>query len=173
MFLTPSCFVDDSLTTDSESNPHNWAPVKVKSRNIAIPSPSRITTLPTKSIFMLVTSLLMSLTNPKPTSHRKKVTISHLGSVIDTKDTCHHHPTQLLSLTHKYLFHKRGRLLLRMLNTTPFLILNGRFEIDNAPIPYTLQRQDEATIHDHNIIAKQHFSQVLLDPVQAPLPVLQ
>jgi len=41
---------------------------------------------------------------------------------------------------------QRGRLLLRMLNTTSFLVQNGRFEAADNPIPYTLQRQDEATI---------------------------
>jgi len=55
---------------------------------------------------------------------------------------------------------QRGRLLLRMLNTTSFLILNGRFEAADDPIPYTLQRQDESTINDYNIIAKQHLSKV-------------
>jgi len=55
---------------------------------------------------------------------------------------------------------QRGHLLLRMLNTTSFLILNGRFEGADNPIPYTLQRQDEATINDYNLIAKQHFSEV-------------
>jgi len=55
---------------------------------------------------------------------------------------------------------QRGRLILRMLNTTSFLILNGRFEGDDDPIPYTLQRQDESTINDDNLIAKQHFSKV-------------
>jgi len=38
---------------------------------------------------------------------------------------------------------QRSRLLLRMLNTTSFLILNGRFEASDDPIPYTLQRQVE------------------------------
>jgi len=47
-----------------------------------------------------------------------------------------------------------------MLNNTSFLILNGRFEAANNPIPYTLQRQDEATINDYNLIAKQHFPKV-------------
>jgi len=47
-----------------------------------------------------------------------------------------------------------------MPNTTSFLILNGRFEGADDPIPYTLQRQDEATINDYNLIAKQHFSKV-------------
>ena len=47
-----------------------------------------------------------------------------------------------------------------MLNTTFFLILNGRFEGVDDPIPYTLQRQDEATINDYDLIAKQHFSKV-------------
>jgi len=55
---------------------------------------------------------------------------------------------------------QRGRLLLRMLNTTSFLILNGRFEAADNPIPYTLQRQDEATINDYNFVAKQYFSKV-------------
>ena len=55
---------------------------------------------------------------------------------------------------------QRGRLLLRMLNTTSFLILNGRFETVDDPIPYTLQRQEESTINDYNLIAKQHFSKV-------------
>ena len=45
-----------------------------------------------------------------------------------------------------------------MPNTTSFLILNGRFETPDDPIPYTLQRQDEATINNYNLIAKQHFS---------------
>jgi len=52
---------------------------------------------------------------------------------------------------------QRGRLLLRMFNTTSFLILNGGFEAADDPIPYTLQRQDEATINDYKLIAKQHF----------------
>ena len=55
---------------------------------------------------------------------------------------------------------QRGRLLLRMLNTTSFLISNGRFETPDDPIFYKLQCQDEATINDHNLIAKQHFSKV-------------
>jgi len=55
---------------------------------------------------------------------------------------------------------QRGRLLLRVLNTTSFLILNSRFEGVDDPIPYTLQRQDEATINDYNLIAKQYFSKV-------------
>jgi len=55
---------------------------------------------------------------------------------------------------------QRGRLLLRMLNTTCFLILNGRFETVDDPIPYTLQRQEESTINEYNLIAKQHFSKV-------------
>jgi len=55
---------------------------------------------------------------------------------------------------------QRGRLLLRMQNTTSFLILNGRFESPDDPIPYTLQRQDEATTNDYNLIAKQFFSKV-------------
>ena len=55
---------------------------------------------------------------------------------------------------------QRRRLLLRMLNTALFHILNGRFEAPDDPIPYTLQRQDEATITDYNLIAKQHFSKV-------------
>jgi len=55
---------------------------------------------------------------------------------------------------------QRGRLLLRMPNTTSFLILNGRFEGAEDSIPYTLQCQDEATINDYNLIAKQHFPKV-------------
>ena len=55
---------------------------------------------------------------------------------------------------------QRGRLLLRMLNTTSFLILNGRFEGADDPISDTLQRQDEATINDYNLITKEHFSKV-------------
>jgi len=47
-----------------------------------------------------------------------------------------------------------------MLNTTSFLIVNGRIETVDNPIPYTLQRQDEATINDYNLIAKQHLSKV-------------
>ena len=48
-----------------------------------------------------------------------------------------------------------------MLNTTSLLILNGRFEAADDPIPYTLQRQDESTmINDYNLIAKQHLSKV-------------
>jgi len=47
-----------------------------------------------------------------------------------------------------------------MLNTASFLILNGRFETVDDPIPYTLQRQEESTINDYNLIAKQHFSKV-------------
>jgi len=47
-----------------------------------------------------------------------------------------------------------------MLNTTFFFILNGRFETVDDPIPYTLQRQEELTINDYNLIAKQHFSKV-------------
>jgi len=47
-----------------------------------------------------------------------------------------------------------------MLNITSFLILNGRFETPDDPIHYTLQRPDEATINDYNLIAKQHFSKV-------------
>jgi len=47
-----------------------------------------------------------------------------------------------------------------MLNTTFFLILDGRFEAVDDPIPYTLQRQDEATIDDYNVIAKKHLSKV-------------
>ena len=47
-----------------------------------------------------------------------------------------------------------------MLNTTSFLILNGRFEASDDPISCTLQRQDEATINDYNLIAKQHFSKL-------------
>jgi hypothetical protein len=47
-----------------------------------------------------------------------------------------------------------------MLNTTSFLILNGRFEGADDSIPYTLQRQDEATINDYDLIAKQHFPKV-------------
>jgi len=34
-----------------------------------------------------------------------------------------------------------------------FPILNGRFETADEPIPYTLQRQDEVTINDYNLIA--------------------
>ena len=55
---------------------------------------------------------------------------------------------------------QRGRLLLRMLNTTSFLILNGRFEAVDDSIPYTLQHQDEATINDYDLIAKQHLSKI-------------
>jgi len=55
---------------------------------------------------------------------------------------------------------QRGRLLLRMLNITSFFILNGRFEGADDSIHYTLQRQDEATINDYNLIAKQHFPKV-------------
>jgi len=55
---------------------------------------------------------------------------------------------------------QRNRLLLWMLNTTFFLILDGRFEAVDDPIPYTLQRQDEATIDDYNVIAKKHLSKV-------------
>jgi len=58
---------------------------------------------------------------------------------------------------------QRGWLLLRMLNTTSFLILNGRFEGADGFIPYTLQRQDEATVNDYNdynLIAKQYFPKV-------------
>ena len=47
-----------------------------------------------------------------------------------------------------------------MLNTTSFLIVNGRIETVDDPIPYTLQRQDENTIFDYNLIAKQHLSKV-------------
>jgi len=47
-----------------------------------------------------------------------------------------------------------------MLNTTSFLILNCRFEAADNPIPYTLQRQDEATINDYNFVAKPYFSKV-------------
>jgi len=45
-----------------------------------------------------------------------------------------------------------------MLNTTTFLILNGHFETVDHPLPNTLQRQDEATINDYNLIAKPHLS---------------
>jgi len=55
---------------------------------------------------------------------------------------------------------QRGRLLLRMLITTSFLILNGRFETVDDSIPYTLQRQEVSTINDYNLIAKQHLSKV-------------
>jgi len=55
---------------------------------------------------------------------------------------------------------QRGRLIIRTLNTTSFLILSGRFETADELIPYTLQRQDEAAINDYNHIAKQHFSKV-------------
>jgi len=44
--------------------------------------------------------------------------------------------------------------------TTSFLILNGRFETVEDPIPYTLQRQEESTINDYSLIANQHFSKV-------------
>jgi len=40
-----------------------------------------------------------------------------------------------------------------MLITTSLLILSGRFETADEPISYTLQRQDEATINDYNLIA--------------------
>jgi len=44
---------------------------------------------------------------------------------------------------------QRGRLLLGIINTTSFFILNGRFEAADNPISYdTLQHQDEATIND-------------------------
>jgi len=65
---------------------------------------------------------------------------------------------------------QRGRLLLWTLNTMSFLILNWRFETIDGPIPDTLQLQDEATINDYNLIAKQYFSRVksetmLCDPI--------
>jgi len=47
-----------------------------------------------------------------------------------------------------------------LFNTTSFLILNGRFETADGPIHCTLQRQDEATINNYNLIAKQHFLKV-------------
>jgi len=51
---------------------------------------------------------------------------------------------------------RRGRFFLRMLNTTSFLILNGRFEAADNPIPYTLQRQDEATTVHSAVTALLH-----------------
>jgi len=56
---------------------------------------------------------------------------------------------------------QRGRLLLGIINTTSFFILNGRYEAADDSIPYdTLQNQDEATINDYNLMGKQHFSKV-------------
>ena len=55
---------------------------------------------------------------------------------------------------------QRDCLILRMLDTTSFIILNGTFEAADDPIPYTLQRQDAATINDCNLIAKLHFLKV-------------
>jgi len=55
---------------------------------------------------------------------------------------------------------QRDCLLLRMLDTTSLLILNGRFEAVDNPIPYTLQHQGEATINDYNCIAEKHLSKV-------------
>jgi len=106
----------------------------------------------------LVTLMRMSLTKLKLTSQCKNDTPSHLelGTVIN--DICPHHQPQLPSQTHASP--QRGRLLLRMLNTTSFLILNCRFEGADDPIPFTLQRQDEATINDFNLVAKQHFPKV-------------
>jgi len=56
---------------------------------------------------------------------------------------------------------QRGRLRLRMLSTRSFLILNRRLEAVDDPIPYTLQRQDEATINDYNLVARKHLSKVV------------
>jgi len=48
-----------------------------------------------------------------------------------------------------------------LLHSLSFLgFLNGRLETPDDPIPYTPQRQDEATINDYNLIAKQYFSKV-------------
>jgi len=62
-------------------------------------------------------------------------------------------PPDAAAITHAGISsQQRGRLLLRTLITTS-LILSGRFETADEPIPYTLQRQDEATINDYNLIA--------------------
>ena len=55
---------------------------------------------------------------------------------------------------------QRGRLLLRFLNNTQHVVLNGRYQSLTDPIPYTLQRNDEKTINDYNTISINHFSKV-------------
>jgi len=107
------------------------------------------------STFTLVTLMHMSLTKLKLTSEYKKDIPSHLelGTVI--KDMHPHHLPQLLSQMHAFPLHSEAAS-----SSTSFLILNGRFEAADNPIPYTLQRQDEATINDYNLIAKKHFSKV-------------
>ena len=101
----------------------------------------------------------MSLTKLKLTSQCKNDTPYHLelGTVIN--DICPHHQPQLPSQTHAYLPHSEADSSSECLIPFPFSS-SGRFEGVDDPIPYTLQCQDEATINDYNLIAKQHFSKV-------------
>jgi hypothetical protein len=55
---------------------------------------------------------------------------------------------------------QRGRLLLRFLNNTQHVVLNGRYQSPTDPIPYTLQGNDEKTINDYNTISINHVSKV-------------
>jgi len=93
------------------------------------------------------------------------ITLQERSTIPARVGDCHRRhmpsPPDAAAITHARISSsQRGRLLLRMLNTASFLILNGRFETADKPIPYTLQRQDEATINDYNLIAKEHLSKV-------------
>ena len=93
------------------------------------------------------------------------ITLQERSTIPPKVADCHHRhmpsPPDAAAITNTRIsFPQRGRLLLRMLNTTYFLILNGRFEAVDDPIPYKLQRQDEATINEYNLIAKKHLSKV-------------
>jgi len=52
---------------------------------------------------------------------------------------------------------QRGRVVLKMLEKTHHIILNGRFEPKYSLTPYTWQQNDKASIIDHNTISKKHF----------------
>jgi len=50
-----------------------------------------------------------------------------------------------------------GRVYLKMLEKTHYVILNGRFALKNSPTPYTWQQNDKASIIDYSTISKEHF----------------
>ena len=68
------------------------------------------------------------------------ITVQEQATISFRVGDCHRRhmpsPSDAAAITNTRTFSpQRGRLLLRMLNTTSFLILNGRFEAADDPIP--------------------------------------
>ena len=69
-------------------------------------------------------------------------------------------PTNMERIKSRPSSAQRGRLLLRLLDSINFVILNGRFQSASDPTPFTLKRQQEQSINDYVLIAGRHFPRV-------------